>query len=158
MKFLTMLMTALILSVFSGTAVYTVDGSSMEPALHAGERIKVDKRYYKNHDVRRGDLILFQAEGKSYIKRVIGLPGERVEIRGGTVWIDGKVLEEPYLGAQARETDEAENTDDPSGKSSTGTAGYYVLGDNRMDSLDSRMIGRIADEAIRGKVTGGSLH
>jgi signal peptidase I len=134
-----------------------VEGTSMLPRLHDGERIFVNKLiYYKLPDLEkygwpsleRGDVIVFwppKDPEKSYVKRIIGLPGETVEMRGGKIFINGQELNEPYL--------------DPQLSASVQTLPpvrvenhyYYVMGDNRNNSSDSRIWGLVPEKYIYGK-------
>jgi signal peptidase I len=127
------------------TARVVVEGPSMRPTLISGEWIVVNRAAYKVGAPRRGDVIVFlpptNAQTDDLIKRVIGLPGETVTIRGGKVWIDGAVLEEPYILG----TTSAENT------WRLGPGELFVMGDNRGLSLDSRTFGPIGMEKVVGK-------
>lgn len=131
-----------------------VDGSSMVPQLHDGERLLVNKLvYYKWNSVswghlERGDIVVFwypSDPDKSYVKRIIGLPGETVEIRGGHVYIDGKLLNEPYLQA-----DHNKNLRENMIKT-VDEHYYFVMGDNRDNSSDSRIWGLVPEKYIYGK-------
>lgn len=127
-----------------------VDGDSMYPALHHGDNLIVDKISYRFHDPERFDVIIFpyQDTKQYYIKRVIALPGETVQIDyDGTIYIDGEILDESYgyetivyPGIAA----------DPI---TLGEDQYFVLGDNRNDSRDSRYeeVGLIEKDAIIGR-------
>jgi signal peptidase I len=118
---------------------YEIRGRSMLPTFEEDQRVMILKVLY---EIRRGDIIIFSSAGKDLIKRVIGLPGDRVEVRGGAVYVNGQKLDEPYLRSTTpRPTSEVV----PPGK-------YFVLGDNRPDSLDSRDFHAIGAPAIRGKV------
>ena len=130
-----------------------VEGTSMLPRLHDGERIFVNKLIYYDEyrwapKIERGDIVVFwfpNDPSKSYIKRVIGLPGETVEVREGTVLINGAILEEKYL--------------DPKENNSTAILAavqvklnyYFVMGDNRDNSSDSRIWGLVPKKYIYGK-------
>ena len=130
-----------------------VEGTSMLPRLHDGERIFVNKLIYYDEyrwapKIERGDIVVFwypNDPSKSYIKRVIGLPGETVEVREGTVFINGAVLEEKYL-------DPGENASSASQGSVQVKLNYYfVMGDNRDNSSDSRSWGLVPKKYIYGK-------
>lgn len=131
-----------------------VEGTSMLPQLHDGERLLVNKLvYYKIQSVswghiERGDIVVFwfpNDPDKSYVKRVIGLPGEIVEIRNGKVFVDGKQLDEQYLDADYNQTlpsAPAKKVDEHH---------YFVMGDNRDNSSDSRYWGLVPEKYIYGK-------
>jgi signal peptidase I len=130
-----------------------VEGTSMLPRLHDGERIFVNKLIYYDEyrwapKIERGDIVVFWYPNdptKSYIKRVIGLPGEIVEVREGTVYINGSVLEEKYL-------DPGENASSASQNAVKVKLNYYfVMGDNRDNSSDSRSWGLVPKKYIYGK-------
>jgi len=130
-----------------------VEGTSMLPRLHDGERIFVNKLIYYDEyrwapKIERGDIVVFwypNDPSKSYIKRVIGLPGEIVEVREGTVFINGAVLEEKYL-------DPSENASSASqGPRQVNPNYYFVMGDNRDNSSDSRSWGLVPKKYIYGK-------
>jgi signal peptidase I len=130
-----------------------VEGTSMLPRLHDGERIFVNKLIYYDEyrwapKIERGDIVVFWYPNdptKSYIKRVIGLPGETVEVREGTVYINGAMLEEKYLDPQ-------ENSSPASQAAVIVRLNYYfVMGDNRDNSSDSRSWGLVPKKYIYGK-------
>ena len=126
--------------------ISVVRGLSMEPSLHDGDRLIVDRVSYSFGEVDRFDVIVLmnpRDHSVDYVKRVVGLPGERVRIRGGVVEINGDPL-----------TTDVDLIDDdatmpelivPSGH-------FFVLGDNRPVSCDSREFGLVQDELIKGKV------
>ena len=117
-------------------------GSATEPNFHDGQIVNVEEDQVKK--LQRGDVILFAVkEGKQYLKRLIGLPGETVEIRDGKVYINDKVLAEPYIKEPARSN---------SLPTALGSDEYFVLGDNRNNSADSRGFGPISGADIRGRV------
>jgi signal peptidase I len=126
----------------------------MVPQLHDGERLLVNKLiYYKLQSVswghiERGDIVVFwfpNDPDKSYVKRVIGLPGEMVEIRSGRVYIDGQELNEVYL-------DTEHNKSLPSfSPKKIDPHHYFVMGDNRDNSSDSRYWGLVPEKYIYGK-------
>jgi signal peptidase I len=131
-----------------------VEGTSMVPELHDGERLLVNKLvYYKIQSVswghiQRGDIVVFwypKEPDKSYVKRVIGLPGETVEVRNGQVIIDGVALDEDYLDLE-------HNQSLPSFPPKKVEEHYYfVMGDNRDNSSDSRYWGLVPEKYIYGK-------
>jgi signal peptidase I len=124
-----------------------VDGLSMEPRVHAGELVLINTLAYRFGSIQRGDVVAFRHDAPSpetYIKRVVGLPGERVEVRDGVVSIDGRALTEPYVRFPDRRS-VARVVVPPNA--------YYVLGDNRAESDDSRNWGVLQ----RGDVVGKAL-
>ncbi len=141
----TALLTAIIfLLVNAATGRFEIDGSSMEPNLHHDERVIVDKVTYLVGQPQRGDVVVFALENqpKDYIKRVIGLPGETIEISNGVVYVDGRPLEEPYaLPAPGDARPAVRLAADE----------YFVMGDNRGNSQDSRSFGPIRRGDIVGR-------
>ena len=125
-----------------------VEGTSMMPALVNEERIFINKFVYKiGNNIERGDMVVFWFPGdptKSYIKRVIGTPGDTVEIDDGTVIINGKRLEESYVPEEYRDQVSSPPTRIPEDK-------YFVLGDHRSSSNDSRTWGMVPRDYIYGK-------
>ncbi|MBI4200290.1 MAG: signal peptidase I [Chloroflexi bacterium] len=165
--------TLLALVLFGGLQAtvrnFRVEGSSMEPTLHEGQYLLVNRLVYFRLDLGRlgeflpfweaedgkavypfrppqeGDIIVFQFPqdpSRDFVKRVIGVPGDALEIRGGQVYVNGKQLAEPYVL-------------EPVGSSYTlrvlGPGEYFVLGDNRRHSNDSRNWGTVSWELIIGK-------
>lgn len=130
-----------------------VDGDSMVPTLHDKDNLIVDKLTYHFKEPERFDIIVFPyeyAENVYYIKRVIGLPGETVRIDGeGNIYIDGEILEESY----GREIIQPETIGLASKDVVLGADEYFVLGDNRNNSKDSRWpdVGNIEREDIIGR-------
>jgi signal peptidase I len=135
---------------------YFIPSGSMEPTLMVGDRVLVNKLSYDMHAVHRGDIVVFSKPPndvspgiKDLIKRVIGLPGETISTRNGEVYINGQELSEPWLPK-----DQVPVPSGPSCVLSTMTipAGeYYVMGDNRGNSEDSRCFGAIAKKLIIGR-------
>jgi signal peptidase I len=146
------LMFAALLVVFVVQPV-KVEGTSMLPRLHDGERIFVNKLiYYGLPQLKRGDIVVFwfpDDPSKSYIKRIIGLPGETIEIREGRIYIQSQgreqLLEEPYLDPQ-RNLSRANKAPEEVKQHY-----YYVMGDNRDASSDSRYWGLVPEKYIYGK-------
>ena len=136
---------------------FYIPSESMVPTLERNDRVLVNKLSYRMHDVNRGDIIVFKApEGtdpavKDLVKRVIALPGETVEARNGKIFIDGKELRETYL-PEGTITNCASFKEQcfPTGKIPEDQ--YWVMGDNRTSSKDSRFFGTIAKDEIIGRV------
>ncbi|PNV63867.1 signal peptidase I [Clostridium sp. chh4-2] len=127
-----------------------VHGDSMEPSLSDGEIYLMEKLSYRLHKPERFDMIVFRYrydDDSHYIKRVVGLPGETVQITDGRIYIDGKCLEDPY-GDLIEKPKRAENP------ILLGNDEYFVLGDNRGFSSDSRDsdVGNVKMSQILGKV------
>jgi len=124
-----------------------VEGTSMMPRLYDHERIFINKFVYRFEPIRRGDIVVFRYPldpSKSYIKRVIGLPGEWVSIQKGVVWIDGQPLAKAYVPPSYLDHDSYPPVFVESGH-------YYVLGDHRDSSNDSRVWGTVDRSLIYGK-------
>ena len=130
-----------------------VEGASMENTLHNGDNLIVDKLSYRFHDPERFDIIVFPFQFQDntyYIKRIIGLPGETVQIMDdGSVYINGEKLEENY-GMEVIKPETIGRAAEPI---ELGDDEYFVMGDNRNNSSDSRtdMVGNITRENIIGK-------
>ena len=153
---------------------FKVDGSSMDPTLVHGQYLLVNRLVYLNvemgrlstiipfwnvevessrhaiHPPRRGEIIVFEFPDKNpnnprkdFVKRVVGLPGETIRIHHGEVLVDEQLLDEPYL---------TENGRSNSHEITLGEGEYYVLGDNRNHSSDSRAWGVVPKENVKGKV------
>lgn len=123
-----------------------VRGTSMEPTLHAGERLVVDTFTYQRRPPHRGDIVLLKNpsdQGRMGIKRVVGLPGELVAIKRGRVMIDGRRLEEAHQTIPGTYT---------SGPVHVPPKSYFVLGDNRRTSVDSHVWGAVPQSRIIGRV------
>lgn len=141
-------MIAVLLTVFVVQPV-KVEGSSMLPRLHDGERIFVNKMiYYQLPALERGDIVVFwypKNPSVSYVKRLIALPGETVEMRGGQVFINDQLLNEPYLDPAHNYS---KNTNYP--RTEIPAHYYFVLGDNRDNSSDSREWEFVPEKYIYG--------
>lgn len=130
-----------------------VEGASMENTLHNGDNLIVDKLSYRFHDPERFDIIVFPFQFQDntyYIKRIIGLPGETVQIMDdGSIYINGEKLEENY-GMEVIKPETIGRAAEPI---ELGGDEYFVMGDNRNNSSDSRtdMVGNIKRENIIGK-------
>jgi len=131
---------------------HQVDGRSMEPNFHNGEYILTDKLSYRLHAPNRGDVVVFhspQDERNDFIKRIIGIPGDTLMVKGGFVYINGTKLEEKYIndpnqvlaGRFLREGESYEVAPEQ----------YIVMGDNRLHSSDSREWGPVNQSSIVGR-------
>ena len=145
---LTLIISVLIafITMFAAVAV-VVQGSSMEPALHNGERVLVNKLVYRLRPPRRGEIVLFRhghMPGRMLIKRVIGLPQEELSISRGLVRVDGRPLVEDYI---------LEPSAEDYGPAYVPRGHVFVLGDNRNHSQDSAHahIGAVPLDAVWGK-------
>jgi signal peptidase I len=139
------LLIALFITVFVAEAAAIEDGPSMQPNLYRGYRVVIEKISYRLHPPRRGDIVIADRPGDevSLIKRVVALPGETIEVRGGHTFIDGQAIEEPWV-------------------TNFGGPGYpptlvppdhvFIMGDNRPNSRDSRAIGPVPISEIKGRV------
>ncbi|MDQ6660849.1 MAG: signal peptidase I [Chloroflexota bacterium] len=124
---------------------YRVEGTSMNPGLIDNEYVLVNKVAFLFHQPERGDVIVFHAPkdpGRDYIKRVIGLPGDTILVTSTTVTVNGDVLKEPYISTAANPT--ANSWKVPQNQ-------YFVLGDNRPTSDDSRDWGFVPKDYIVGQ-------
>jgi len=124
-----------------------VEGTSMYPLLSDQERIFINKFVYRFEPIERGDVIVFWYpldRSKSFIKRVVGLPGETIEIRMGHVYINGEELADQYVPAGYLDGSNSTSRRIPSDS-------YFVMGDHRDSSNDSRVFGPVARQFIYGK-------
>ena len=129
---------------------YSIPTESMAPYLDPGDRVLVSKMSYRLHEVHRGDVVVFKAPRKAaavgadrLIKRVIALPGETVESKDGKIYVNDQALDESYL-PKATTTDNVARQKLPAGR-------YWMMGDNRGNSADSRFFGSITRDAIVGR-------
>lgn len=144
------LLVAVLIKTFLFQAFYIPSGS-MEPTLRPGDRVLVNKLSYDLHAIHRGDIVVFKrppAEAndptiKDLIKRVIGLPGDTISGHDGQVYINGNALKESYLPRGTATSDFPPST--------VPKDQYFVMGDNRGNSKDSRYIGPIAGNLIVGR-------
>lgn len=142
-------------------APIVVDGPSMQPTLHNGDQMIVNKFVYNISEPDRFDIVVFHAtDKKDFIKRVIGLPGEHVAVKDEVLYIDGEPVDEPFLEEQKENLEPQEvltddfQLEDLPGNDTTIPDGYVlVLGDNRDNSTDSRILGLISEDQIVGKTS-----
>lgn len=131
---------------------FIIEQTSAVPNFRPGDRILIDKAIYRSSGLKRGDMIVLHCpDGSSQdcFKRVIGLPGEKLEIRQNRVFINGTALAEPYINPAGPDT---EGSVDPRYRSVTLSATqYYVMGDNRSSSGDSRRRGPIEADTVVGR-------
>jgi signal peptidase I len=144
---------------------YRIPSSSMEPTLHCSgglgceagrfsDRVLANRLLYRLREPKRGDVVVFDTPplaeercgaGGTFVKRLIALPGERWRMENGVVYIDGRQLVEPYVGANRRGSETREPERVPPGH-------YVMLGDNRVQSCDSRSWGSVPRSNLIGKV------
>jgi signal peptidase I len=134
---------ALFINVYVAEAVTVEEGPSMQPNIYVGYRVMTEKLSYRLHPPQRGDVVVVERpEGeKSLIKRVVALPGETVEVRGGHTYVDGQPIAEPWVthfgGPSYPPTRVPQDH-------------VFILGDNRAVSHDSRAIGPVPLDSVRG--------
>ncbi len=128
-----------------------VEGTSMMPGLEDQERIFINKFVYRLEPIERGDIVVFRYPrdpSKSYIKRVVGMPGDHVLIEDGQLFVNGVRVAEPYVPARYADSRSSPEVVVPSGA-------YFVLGDHRNMSNDSRDFGPVDEAYIYGKAVFG---
>lgn len=153
-EYLEALVIAVVLALFIITFIaqsFLVQGSSMVPTLHDGERLLVDKLTWRFRQPRRGEIVVFKYPSdpsRKFIKRIIGIPGDTILLKEGKVYVNGKLLEESYVngptfGAFYRDWGPIEVKE----------GHYFVLGDNRTNSDDSRYedVGLVARNLLVGR-------
>lgn len=138
------LVVSLFINVYVAEAVLVKDGPSMQPNLYVGYRVMTEKVSYRLHPPQRGDVVVVDppAGGTALIKRVVGLSGDLVRVTRGHTWINGRLLDEPwvaYFGGRDY------------GPARVPPGHLFILGDNRVESLDSRAIGPVPMETVRGR-------
>ncbi len=137
---------------FFAAEPHKVSGSSMVPNFHDGDYIITNKLATRFSAPKRGEVVILQDPldtNKVFIKRVIGLPGETLKISGGLVYINSKLLEEPYLSTGLRTSGESYLKDGDEITIADGN--YFVMGDNRSNSSDSREWGLLKKDLIVGQ-------
>ncbi|MDP4085059.1 MAG: signal peptidase I [Bacillota bacterium] len=137
---------------------YIVEGKSMLPTLQDGNKLVVNKLGNKLEDLKRFDVIVFHAnKNEDFVKRIIGMPGDKIAYRNDQLYINEKKVGEPYLNIYRRKMQGQKLTDDFTLKEMTGEeivpkGKLFVLGDNRLNSWDSRYFGFISLDQVVGKV------
>jgi signal peptidase I len=137
---------ALVIIVFLYQPV-KVEGTSMAPLLSDQERIFINKFVYRFSAIERGDVVVFWYpldRSKSFIKRVIGLPGDTLEMRQGTLYVNGNVVPEPYVPLRYEDFSNF-------GPVTVPKESYFVMGDHRISSNDSRVFGAVENRFIYGR-------
>lgn len=125
-----------------------IPSGSMLPTIQVGDRVMVNKFIYHFKEPEHGDIVVFEPpaiinQKDDYIKRIIGLPGDRIEVKDGKVWVNGEALEEPYI---------AENPNYEYGPVEVPEHALFVMGDNRNMSYDSHLWnGWLTEDHIKGK-------
>ena len=126
---------------------FRIPSESMVPTLEVGDRVFVNKFIYRFTEPERGDIVVFESVNggeEDLIKRVVGVPGDEVEVRSGTLLVNGEEQEEPYLNKELPFNGSYEPTEVPEGE-------VFVMGDNRANSADSRVFGPLPVENIEGE-------
>ncbi|HET6872726.1 MAG TPA: signal peptidase I [Sporolactobacillaceae bacterium] len=137
---------------------YVVEGQSMMPTLQDGNRLIVNKIVYHISEPKRYDIIIFHATPtEDYVKRVIGLPGDKIEYKNDVLYVNGKKVPEPYLNQYKSQLTSGDLTQNFTLKQDTGRTTVpkgklFVMGDNRRNSVDSRIFGFVDMSKVVGKV------
>lgn len=140
--------------VFSHWVVATaiVRGDSMTPTLQDGDRCLINRFVYRVRRPRRGEVVCFRRprDDARSIKRIVALPGEQIQIKQGRLWVNDQPLDEPYLPARRPPDTEPKALGLPKYEVAPGS--FFVLGDNRQGSADSRDFGAVREAWIKGKL------
>ena len=126
---------------------FWIPSGSMIPTLEIGDRVLVNKFIYRFTDPRRGDIIVFESVDNSnedLIKRVVGLPGDKIAVRGGKLFVNGEPQKEPYTNKKVPDRSFFARTTVPKNH-------VFVMGDNRANSADSRVFGPLPEKNIEGE-------
>jgi signal peptidase I len=133
---------------------YKIPSSGMDPALLVGDYLLANMKIYKNEKPKRGDIVIFEFPkdpSKDFIKRVIGLEGEKVEIVGDRIYINEKEIEDPWRHFENKDKNTNMQTSENFGPVLVPKDSFFVLGDNRDNSQDSRYWGFVNTKKIKGK-------
>ena len=139
----------IVLVIFIRTFIVTpvrVNGTSMYPTLKNGEIMLLNKITYRFNNIKRFDIVVINSQDDKIIKRVIGLPGETLKFENNVLYIDGQEVKEPFLKEETKDFDIRNLSYDKIPSDC-----YFVMGDNRDNSKDSRMIGCVKKKQITGK-------
>lgn len=132
----------IIIKVYVVTPI-RVNGPSMNDTLHDKDIMILDEISYRFRPIKRFDIVVIRYKDEYIIKRVIGLPGEVVSCKNNKIYINGKVIEEDFSRKYTNDFDDV----------LVGDSSYFVLGDNRVNSTDSRIIGTVSKKSIKGKTS-----
>ena len=130
--------------IFIKTYVVTpirVNGPSMNDTLHNKDIMLLDEISYRFSEIKRFDIVVLKYKDEYIIKRVVGLPGEELEVKDNQLYINGKIVKQDFSHAKTNDIEKVAIEEDC----------YYVLGDNRVNSVDSRVIGSVNKNRIKGK-------
>ena len=145
---------AVLLCVQYVVTIQQILGPSMNPTLYEKDAVLLNKFSYRIWKIKRGDIIALNYNGEKFmVKRVIGLPGEKVEYKDNVLYINGEAFKESYLGSEVKTEDFSVATLKNSESDTIPEDMYLVLGDNRENSQDSRDYGLINKKEIIGKTT-----
>jgi signal peptidase I len=126
---------------------FYIPSESMVPTLRVGDRVLVNKFIYRFTEPERGDIVVFQSVeggGEDLIKRVVGVPGDEISVRGGRLFVNGEPQRESYVNKKFPDTSSSAPTSVPQGH-------VFVMGDNRTNSRDSRYFGTVPEKKIEGE-------